>query len=171
MYKNIVSSLHYGKVVSKKVIILLYVFLYISLIAPLLTIAMAIVASFGVFDWDYDLIIECVIANIFCVSEFVILCYILWYHQNLHKKIELWLEDAVETIAIAQWVTEFNLSKPFKVLFKFRIGDEEFEKVNSTSGIMMFYNKIFIKYDGKSVRILYSPKYDEVLILKDTQNP
>lgn len=167
-YKGVSGSLLYGKVLSKIEFKLLLACLCLLSLLPIATIFLIIIGSCGLMDWDTEMIFSISLSNIVFGIAIFILAYMVYYHKKLYKNVDLWLEDAIEALAFAQRrdVTSINY-RPYQVEFSFSIDGKEYKRLSLASGLIMWGNRQFLKYHNKCVKILYSPKYDQVMILKD----
>ena len=101
---------------------------------------------------------------------------VIWafvYARKMWKRISTWLEDAVELEA--ECVRTFGttqMSGAIKIDVTFTYNGETIRK---TSGLpsnspqaraLNGYSTYFTKYENKIIKILYSPKYDEVMMPK-----
>ena len=92
--------------------------------------------------------------------------YHLIKQNKLKKKVDLWSKDAVELSASMKSQSSnvgMLLSKP-TIIVEFSYQGKRYEK-EIFNGKKKFM--IVNQYINKKVKILYSPTYDEVLILKD----
>lgn len=113
----------------------------------------------------------------------LILFHIIINDIHLRKKVKLWLQDAVEveattkTIGSVNWEGYYTIRTiRIEVTFKYKgktiikksgVKNAEQQKMsNSKSG----YNTIFRKFTNRTIRILYSEKYDQVLLLYYNKN-
>ena len=92
------------------------------------------------------------------------------------KKVDMWLEDTVELDAISQstnyetytsGASKFDKRPTMRVFFEY--DDKKYVR-NSKEVRPGLVGDIFHKYNDRPLRILYSPKHDQVLIFKK-QNP
>ena len=114
-------------------------------------------------------------------SGFFLLYCLFWLlairnANNFGKKVNMWLEDAVELDAFSQ-STKYevyigggsSLDKRPTMCVHFEYDDKKYVR-NSKEVRLGLVGDIFHKYNDRPLRILYSPKHDEVLIFKK-QNP
>jgi hypothetical protein len=95
-------------------------------------------------------------------------------NRKLKKHILSCMEDAVSLKAYS-YVIDTNsydlLLWPHgvKIKIKFKYLGKHYSKISRGKmlGGTEGYHQIYAKYGNRNVRILYSPKYDEVLLLKD----
>lgn len=166
MRQHVVASLEYGRVWPKKMDYFWYFTIFISLVCLGLFIAITIVFK--------ELLYLCIL-----IMPCLLLPVSVWFliHTNkLKRLIKLWLEDAVpietRTKTVDTYFTFRDFSKSIKIDFKFKgkritrysgKRDNKSSGFNSSSG----YDSIFIRLADKEVTILYSEKYDQVLILDE----
>lgn len=104
---------------------------------------------------------------------------ILWLiiiikNERNRKEILLWLKDAVKLKAFSKKVGEFKASILFPTV-KIQV-DFEFDgiyhscesKGKQIGGMKEGYHRIWTQFIDKPIEILYSPKYDEVMLLKSS---
>jgi len=165
-------SLSNGGLATKKIISALY-FCIIILFLPLLGTISFIIATIVLGEsW----LIEAIIA--FCILDLVsilVLSLCLWLlirNKKLKQEITLWLEDAVELKAYSKRIGTLTPSlfiiKYAIIQVDFIFNDVKYSRI-STGWSRNFkgYRYAFAKYADREINILYSPKYDQVLILKD----
>lgn len=98
-------------------------------------------------------------------------------HHNL-KLIKLWKEDAMLCTAKTKTLGSSRIYSggipliTSKISVVFYCQDKLIKKDSGTKkskGIKLLngYSKLFIKFSDREIQILYSPKYDQVMILKD----
>ena len=102
-----------------------------------------------------------------------IILYFLYQNRKKEKKIRECLKDAVLLEARTKDISNSVVDRIYsgvkiKVEFNYKnivhvcqSGNKNSKKRNNG------YDKVFRKYVNRKIRILYSPKYDEVLMLKD----
>ncbi len=122
--------------------------------------------------WDIELILIMGSCDIGAVAFMSLLIVVKIQKEKLSKDVMLWLEDAIEIKAYSQKLGENRLGfqpKATKIRVSFNIGGKHFRKDSSLTpfGGWEGYAGCFNKYADREVNIMYSPKYDEVLILKD----
>lgn len=115
--------------------------------------------------------------GVFLVLQLILLLCLLYYKSEI-KKVSKWLDDAVLITATSKQIlarevewSDAAFSTPaikIKVFFKFDNKTYVYESCDHHSGSACpdgctYYWR---KYADKEVNILYSPKYEEVMILK-----
>lgn len=150
MKKNRVSAtLKFGLSASKQLIsyiVCLMVILGIFLVALFIVFA---------YEKEYNLL---AVSAVFFIATLVPLAIALTSLLNMKKEIKLWMQDAIETDAYCVCVDKRIFTSMILVTFNYKG-----EKKSITSN---GYSWIFNKYVNQQIKILYSPKYGEVMILK-----
>ena len=104
----------------------------------------------------------------------VIFLIVILKNEKARKNILLWLDDAIETDAHSYLYSTTNagrgLNELYKIKIKFKIDGKHISCLSKDhpvdGGITMGYSLFWRKYIDKGLRILYSPKHEEVMILK-----
>ncbi|MCL2370091.1 MAG: hypothetical protein FWC80_02545 [Firmicutes bacterium] len=119
----------------------------------------------------------------------IIVCFIIWGIRReikFNKKVSLWLQDAVELKAYSRKANSNpDFGYPFFINFFLLIFYAIFgvpieielilfyngKKQVKASGPKRYdkYRRVFQKYSDRIVSVLYSPTYDEVLLLMDAK--
>ncbi|MDE6059517.1 MAG: hypothetical protein K2G44_05735 [Clostridia bacterium] len=165
-HKKIAASLELGAVYTWKFLLLLCV-------TFILTFSTASVMIYFSITEEIELLI-CVI--MFYIMAILLLIVII-VCQRQAKKVKKWLADAVELTAQSTtlgdsfvWAAFFPM-KTKKIFVKFeyegRVIRKESGKNKENSFFQQGYSAAFRKYADREIKILYSPKYDQVLIMKD----
>lgn len=167
-YYNIKSCLRYGKVPSKSEFRLLWVFFSILLLFPLYSLSIIVTILLGVMSWDSDVAMVLLTSTQMFCCLMAIDIYMIHFYKKLYKELTLWLEDAVEASAFVRRMDVLSVKyKPYQVEFQFCIEGKEYRRLSSHGGLIVGQNKTFIKYNNSFVKIMYSPKYDQVMVLRD----
>ena len=115
-------------------------------------------------------VVGCCIAALFLVAATI---YLIVRNEKIRTNIFNWMEDAVELRAFAQTVNVEHVSFLFpraKLQVTFTLDGKHYKK---TSGRIREgktrtgYQNYWMKFNNKNIRILYSPKYDQVILLQD----
>ena len=85
-------------------------------------------------------------------------------NKQRKNKIKLWLCDAVELKAKILRIDMPMISEPYQVEVYFKYDNKNFVRTSRNATFWTGYQNVFNKYHGKYIRILYSPKYDEIII-------
>ncbi len=160
--EDIDICLRYGKLLNKGWI----VFSFISLaVIPLLCgycmyeIITSSVGKFNLID-----ILPCI--TIFGLLELFYLWVVL-KNRLIKKKIREWKKDAVELTAYSKEIFRINVIPPqiaIKVYFNF---DGMKYAIPNGKGKRTQTAYYLLKYSNRKIKILFSPTYNEVMILKD----
>lgn len=113
-----------------------------------------------------------------------IFLFLFFRNKRIEKEIIRCEEDAVEVYASTKKVGDsYDASNPLgelvygptleKIQIDFKIEGKHFTKVSGKSGKLGTsdgFARIWTKYTGKPIRILYSRKFDQVILLKNVEN-
>ncbi len=160
-------SLSHGQLFHKQ-LILVYFGMVVCCLFPILTIIMIALQM----EWTAEIVSTMALCNILGFAFLALLIYIKIKNDRLKNKIKLWLDDAVTLKAYSQKIDEHKLGiqpKATKIQVTFTFDNNHYKR-QSTYKVFGGYEGCvgcFNKYADKEVDILYSPKYDEVMILKD----
>ena len=114
---------------------------------------------------------------VFIVALMPLICIFLLFSKR-KKKILIWLEDAIEgegitkTIGKRKWMIVASL---IKLKIEFTVNGVKYERYTGDEKVSPYWNyhandgyySGIEKFADKQVKVLYSPKYDEVMILND----
>ena len=166
---KIIASLTYGKKFSVGVLVLFY----IGLLLNVLTVPLAVFCA--VYYAEYEVLVGLFLPLIGIPG----LSYIIIVVSRENRNIRRWEKDSVMLFAHVSEVDRMgngaiNTVK-VKISVKFNYNgvkriQESGEKNNKKSNIFYIhpgYDAIFLKCIGDRRRILYSPAYDQVLLLKN----
>lgn len=166
---KIIASLTYGKKISGAVTVLIYV-------ALLLCVTIVPLAVFcAIYYTKYEVLV-CLFLPLIGIPGLV---YVIIIITKENRNIRRWKSDSVLLSAYAIEVDRIkngltNIIK-LKISVKFiyngiKMVQESGEK-NKKDGNLFYinpgYDAIFLKYVDHPIHILYSPTYDQVLLLKD----
>lgn len=123
-------------------------------------------------EWDAQIFFCAIASALIGITFLVVMIYCLIKDKKNKKDVSLWIEDAIKVHGIAEKIDAFRPGfQPicYKIRVKFYIGETSYMRESTTKGLfgMKGFNNVFKKYADKSVELLYSPTYDEVLILKN----
>ena len=158
---QIVATLRYGRYLSGRLLGLCYFLFTVSAVGLLLTLTISILMQVGVIESD--------IASI-TIFACVFLCgiayggYLSFNRLQQGKQISLWLQDAVPLVAESKRVDCFkgkgrSAGIQIEIVFQHQGG----WVVRKSNGL----DKIYHDYVNREIKILYSPKYDQVMFLKN----
>lgn len=167
---SIAASLEYGRYFSKWWVVFFYVGLFLSSIGFAIFILLAIEEANTVF------LLGLFLPGLMSLASL----YLIINNHKLAIKIKLWLKDSVELNAKSTEIDAYKYSagiskvdkRKIRIIFVFN--GKKIIKISGKPGYnRVFYNTkagyegIFKKFANKSIKILYSEKYDQVLILND----
>ncbi len=147
--------------------------IYVSLFLCLLLVCLAnIFPMIYINDLQQQGIWIMVLSNILFISYGIVLIYLLHKNRTLAKEISKWLEDAQEATAVSRLVGEHYMGmqpKVGKIEITFWLDGKRYVRESTAKGWggQKGYMACFRKYAERNVRILYSAKYDKVMIPKD----
>ena len=168
MFENIDISLSLGQLIYGKKWIPVIFLLFIGLLFPILTLVMF---CFPI-EWDSIMIVSIVLMNLLCFAILGLPLYIIIKDKRNKKQVKIWMQDAVKLEAYCKKLDEYKLMfllNGIRIQVSFEINGIKYVR-NSTGKTFAggkAYLATFIKYADREINILYSPKYDEVMILKD----
>lgn len=147
--------------------------LWLAFISSSLLIIMGIISLvLSCIKWDKKIFIVGVLCMLIGIMFFIISIFCLVKDNKAKRRIAIWLEDAVELKAHSQKINERRLGiqlKATKIQVNFTLNNDCYI-VESTYKVFGGYEGCvgcFNKYANRDVNILYSAKYNEVMILKD----
>ena len=166
-------SLSHGKLLGKSQMAPVYLLLCISLLFPLITIVLLI---FPFIEWTGDVTLVMVFCNMMFLGILLFFVCLRAKGSKLKAKVRLLLEDAVEVQAYAKKVAEYGMGlypKEIGIKVMFTIDGIAYERYSTMKGSRgrIGCSVTLAKYADRKINILYSKKYDEVLILKDDIEP
>ena len=174
---QIEASLSQGRLFQKKWLVAIYTFIAVAVLSILFGVIL-IIANY-VFDMgeELDFIFSMVFLILFVVLLLIVLILVLIKNQKTKKLVIMWVQDAVLLKAYTKKLDSFNTELPFLILpeqtlleVHFVYSDKKQSQISKGAMIggkkQKGHHKIFSKYADKEIDILYSPKYDQVLILK-----
>ena len=115
------------------------------------------------------------VLSIVGITVAVVLYFVfIYFFTKKIRNINSWLNDAVHLKANCICVAkDFQPNGMFpldiyKIKVNFKYNGKHYSRVSENDGWQKGYSTIWNKFAGRSIDILYSPKYDQVLILKDS---
>lgn len=152
-------------------------FLYFSTIMGALVVLFTILAGIANIKTEGVINVVVIIFMAFVLFGGVtaIFLYIIKKNKKLEKEIKIYLQDAVLLEAQTEDIGSLSASRRFYDGTKIRVSFEYEGKVitkesgslKKTGKITNGYDKVFWKYINRTINILYSPQYDQVMFLKD----
>lgn len=165
---NIACSLNDGKILNKKSLLFLTIFVGIYLIAFL---AFGLVLCIGFQDLlniDKNIVIALIFVTIIVGIFDAVLLVITVKQWKIKKKVDTILEDSVQVKAYASEIGRYYAwwgANSVRIQVKFKIDGKKYQidsALDKSGGI----KGNFKKYVNKEIDILFSPQYREVLILQ-----
>ena len=114
-----------------------------------------------------DMVIALILGNILLISSAVIHISLLIRHKKIYKEVGEWIRDAVLVRAeIKRLDNKKNpIYQQYQIEVKFLFEGRTVKKVGTPGDMIGGRHKIFISFVGKNRQILYSPQYQEVMLL------
>lgn len=168
MFKDIDISLSLGQLIYGKKWVPVICFLLIAVLFPILTLVMC---CFSI-SWDFGMIVTLVLLNLFSLTILSLPLYIIIKDKWTKKQVTIWMQDAVKLEAYSKKIDECKLMflpKGIRIQVAFEMNSTKYVRNSTvkTLGGGKAYLASFTKYADRKINVLYSPKYDEVMILKD----
>lgn len=164
---DIGASLSLGAVLSKRQLLIVYISMALCLVLPLITVILLVIPEVV---WDGALIATMTLADIIMLSFLGVLIYVTVKNSAIRKKIIVWMADAVPLKAYCR---EIDRDRPgfqpaaVKIQVKFKYNNKKYTRISTAKvfGGLKGYLGTYKKYADKDINILFSPEYDEVMIL------
>jgi hypothetical protein len=168
---NIDASLSQGNFLCGKKLAVLLMGLFAMLLVPLISVIFFVIMIITA-EWSMEIVFVLVFGDVFFLSFFAVFVFLKLKNNKLKEKITMWLEDALEVKAYSKKIGENELGfqpKGTKIQVSFKIEGKPYIKDSTAKvfGGWEGYIGTFNKYADREIDILYSPRYDEVLILKN----
>ena len=168
---GIVASLKHGRVITGRRWRIgsacFWIILTCVAIMFLITIAM-IILMLVENDWENEIAYTLIGGSIFLSLMCGLTLLLIRENKRRLNEISLWVQDVVELKAISKDMTFVSREyKPHQIQVDFEYKGQKYQKLSTPGNLRTGYHKIFTKYADREIKILYSPKYDEVLITKD----
>ena len=164
---NIDFALSLGQLIWKPQLRPIIVIFLIALLFPIITVAMICTPVV----WTTEIIICISFADILSLMLISIVLFLVIRDKANKKKISIWLQDAVMLKAYSRKIDEINklfLPKGILIEVSFELNGIPHTKESSAKvfgGKKAYYS--ISKYADRQINIMYSPNFDEVMILKD----
>ncbi len=172
------ATLKYGQFFTSGWLVFFYSLIAFCAIMPVSSIVYLILVFLGIEIPDSETTLSLTCSNIVCCATILGVIYVLYRNCKLKKKILIWLEDAIELTAETTTLDRFRT-------FGHPIAETKLQVEFYYCGVLKIQSsyddakedhwykrngffKILSKYADRTIKILYSPKYDEILILKNT---
>ncbi len=164
-----IISLSLGNILDKKQLFWGYFGISVCCLFPILTLILLLIPQV---EWDVTLVSLMSVCDIGAFAFLSVLIFVLIKDKKIVETVKPWLDDAVEIESFSKKVGEIRLGiqpKSTKIQVKFTWQGTHYIRESTVKlfGGQEGYAGWFNKYADRKVRILYSPKYDEVILLKD----
>lgn len=165
--KKIKATLKYGRFVAGWRFYILYIGIIVSLLMPIITVIIIALCYQGTLIMNNDMVIALILGNILLISSAVIHISLLIRHKKIYKEVGEWIRDAVLVRAeIKRLDNKKNpIYQQYQIEVKFLFEGRTVKKVGTPGDMIGGRHKIFISFVGKNQQILYSPQYQEVMLL------
>ncbi len=171
-HSAIESTLEKGKYFSGSYNVLVWISFALCVSEVFGILVVLLLYGLGIIYVDYLLIL--IIVSVVCAAWSVYAIYLIVRTRKHRRYIELLLQDAIELTASVKQVGENALKsgifmRAVCIEVTFCYENDKKTKCSGTTVNGSFkkrYDKYFLKYCNKSVKILYSPAYDQVLFPK-----
>ena len=105
----------------------------------------------------------------------ILLLIFLIKNEKKRREVNLWLKDAIEVEAYSKsigTIKQLGIIECVKIQVDFYIGGTHYCRVSDSNiykekNFDGGYYYLWSKYTNRKIKILYSPKYDQVMVLKD----
>lgn len=159
-YQSVLYTFKYGQRTPLKYII-----------AMLCVFAVLLMVCCGILIWNLvseinDIDLQIGMTFIICISAIMIILAVVLHFRNckINRNVEKWLADdeIIERRVIPFKFSEAGnvLARPMKIGIRFQYNYRHLLIISKK------YSLAFTKLIGKEIMILYTPKYNEVMILK-----
>ena len=168
--KDIYATLNDGKYFGGKSSKMINAFYIISIVLLSICILLFVLTLFMYDNTNEtrEMLLLMLFLVIYGLSIFLTMLYVKKRNNKLKSKINSCLEDAILTTGKVKKMNYTSKDyKPYQIEVTFSIDNKTHKKYSATGKSLINDYKFFSKFDGKTINILYSPKYDEVLILKN----
>ncbi|MBQ4049755.1 MAG: hypothetical protein IJD07_03775 [Clostridia bacterium] len=174
IYKNIDVSLKEGKVFKRQDWIITYSLFVSCLMLPICGVVCFLLSIYGIENFANEDLFVLTCSSIIMLFLVVGIVFVLVQKGRLRKKIYLCFDDAVElyakTVAIDRIYYPIRPATKLMVTFYYNKRRHTLYSGDPNKNYYIIknngYYKILERYADKKVKILYSPKYDEVFFLK-----
>lgn len=171
-HSTIESTLERGKYFSGWYSVLAWIIFALGISEVFGIIVVLLLYGFGIIYFNYLLIL--IIVSVVCAAGVLYAIYLIMRTRTHKRYIENLLQDAIELTASVKEVGESALKsgmfmRAVCIAVNFCYENKTEIKLSGTTVNGSFkkrYDRCFLKYCNKTVKILYSPTYDQVLFPK-----
>lgn len=166
--KEIIATLEYGSILTKKQNIILIFGIIIALLGPICTILMLILTCFNILELDRIKLLSTIGFNVLCALFLIVLLRRLGRNITNKRKICLWKKDFVEVLASVKVRQESKgLLITYLMQVDFEINGKFYNLEKKIGNNIIGYDKMLIQKAGKCVSIYYSKEYNQIGFIKD----
>lgn len=165
MIKKISITLEFGRIYTGLLLMFFYMMFFLSVLTSCVIFIIALIEDSRLF-----LVFSLCVLMAFCFAAVIII-----NHKNC-LRVKEWLKDSVKLKAYAKTLDESKVYSGFiplkatKIIVTFVYNGKHISKMSGKqdSAISRFngYSSALEKYVNREIDIMYSPKYDQVMILK-----
>ena len=156
------ASLTYGKIWTRKQEKLIYIGIIVFLICPFYSIILCCLPEL----WSNEkAFLSCMLFfSFFSVLGLFFCIYEINKNRKIRRLVEKWKQDSIQAIAEVNLISKqrkgFQPISDVMIELSFIIKNKKYYRRN------LKHHKYFLKYVDKKISILFSPTYNEVMILK-----
>lgn len=168
---KIAATLEDGRILSRDFKIFLKIGIACCVIGYLLSV---IIIATGLYPNDINVWFLGVFVFLFCFGIGGAFFYLIWRNKKIELKVQEYLIDAEELYAETRIVNDLGIvgriQDGVKIEIRFQLNNRKYVRISGNPNkktLRNGYDKVFLMYANRIVRILYSPKYDQIMILKD----
>lgn len=148
-------------------------FCYFSVVSSAILATVPLFVFVTPIEANTTIVTSVILCSILGTAIFAFMLYLLLKNRHKVKKFTLWLENGITLDATCRCIGE-NIQydivsvRNIKIEVKFKLDNKIIKKESTAKidGVKKGYMSIFSRYENKKITIVYSPKYDEVLIVK-----
>ena len=172
--KRIAATLKYGQFdgTTRKFFIVMYVVLILLIAGTIVGISFLIKNIIDSQE-NENSIIWYVAGGVMVIALIGLLVYLAMRNERARKEIYLWLDDAVELKAYLRKTGEYQPETfseyVYKIKIEFKYNGKRYSYFSRCNGDG--YSHYWLYFLDQQVDILYSPKYEEVMILRPKDTP
>ncbi|MCH5157816.1 MAG: hypothetical protein J1F33_01340 [Clostridiales bacterium] len=170
-YSDVDVSLSQGQLYGTKHFVVLWLG---NISSSLLIVVGIILMVLSCTEWNSQMFIVALLGILVGMGFFSVLIYCFVKDKKTKRQVVMWLSDAIKTTAFSKKVDEYRAGfqpSAVKIRVEFSLNGIKYVRESSATcfGGRPGYLGTFKPYANKRIDILYSPKYDEVLILKEAK--
>ena len=164
MFDRVESCLSFGKIAHKPQMAVLYTF--ISILGVSISIVPFLFAIEIKYNGAENVLL---ISTVGVIISLLLSLYVYLLVRNIkdNNNIKTWLEDAVMLHATISKVGLYDRRyQPYQIAVTFEYNHKKQVKISLKGDKFFAYGNYFSRYKNGAIKIYYSPRYDEVMIIK-----